>query len=42
MLVNSGRQLCRMFFSLHIVFLTVAIVEGSATSANQKGEILHY
>ncbi|XP_038151459.1 phosphoinositide-3-kinase-interacting protein 1 [Cyprinodon tularosa] len=30
--VNSGRQLCRMFFSLHIVFLSAAIVESSAPS----------
>lgn len=36
--VNSGHHLCRMFFSLHVVFLSVAIVESSASSADQKGE----
>ncbi|TNM89602.1 hypothetical protein fugu_003836 [Takifugu bimaculatus] len=36
MWVNWGHQLCRMFFSLHVVFLSVAIVESSASSADQK------
>lgn len=34
--VNSARQLCKMFFSLHVVFLSVAIVESSASNGNQK------
>ncbi|XP_051278875.1 phosphoinositide-3-kinase-interacting protein 1 [Dicentrarchus labrax] len=33
--VNSARQLCKMF-SLHVVFLSVAIVESSASNGNQK------
>lgn len=38
MWVNWGHQLCRMFFSLHVVFLSVAIVESSASSTDQKGK----
>ncbi|XP_023136958.1 phosphoinositide-3-kinase-interacting protein 1 [Amphiprion ocellaris] len=34
--VNSARQLCRMFFSLHVVFLSVAIVESSASNGDQR------
>lgn len=34
--VNSARQLSRMFFSLHIVFLSAAIVEGSTSSGEQR------
>lgn len=34
--VNSARQLCRMFFSLHVVFLSVAMVESSAANGNEK------
>ncbi|XP_070760436.1 phosphoinositide-3-kinase-interacting protein 1 [Enoplosus armatus] len=34
--VNSARQLRKMFFSLHVVFLSVAIVESSASNGNQK------
>ncbi|XP_029961178.1 phosphoinositide-3-kinase-interacting protein 1 [Salarias fasciatus] len=34
--VDSSRQLCRMFFSLHVVFLSVAIVDSSASEANQR------
>ncbi|XP_068166193.1 phosphoinositide-3-kinase-interacting protein 1 [Antennarius striatus] len=34
--VNSGRQLCTMFLSLHVVFLSVAIAEGSAAIADRK------
>ncbi|XP_070820648.1 phosphoinositide-3-kinase-interacting protein 1 [Chaetodon trifascialis] len=34
--VDSARQLCAVFFSLHAVFLSVAIVESSASNGNQK------
>ncbi|XP_030000294.1 phosphoinositide-3-kinase-interacting protein 1 [Sphaeramia orbicularis] len=34
--VYSTRQLCKMFFSLHIVFLSVAFVDSSAPNENQK------
>ncbi|XP_005795049.1 phosphoinositide-3-kinase-interacting protein 1 [Xiphophorus maculatus] len=34
--VNSVRQLSKMFFSLHIVFLSAAIVEGSTPSGGQR------
>ncbi|XP_056232108.1 phosphoinositide-3-kinase-interacting protein 1 [Seriola aureovittata] len=34
--VNSFRQLCKMFLSLHVVFLSVAMVESSASNGNQK------
>ncbi|KAM6930390.1 phosphoinositide-3-kinase-interacting protein 1 [Xenentodon cancila] len=34
--VNSPRQLCRMFFSLHVVFLSVAIVKSSASNGDQR------
>ncbi|XP_042344821.1 phosphoinositide-3-kinase-interacting protein 1 [Plectropomus leopardus] len=34
--VNSGRQLCKMFFSLHVVFLSVAMVKSSASNGNEK------
>lgn len=34
--VDSSRQLCRMFFSLHVVFLSVAIVDSSASDAEQR------
>lgn len=34
--VNSARQLCKMFLSLHVVFLSVVFVESSASNANQK------
>lgn len=40
MSVDSARQLCTMFLSLHVVFLSVAIVESSAaanTSEEGKG-----
>ncbi|KAI3372852.1 hypothetical protein L3Q82_023303, partial [Scortum barcoo] len=30
--VNSVRQLCKMFFSLHVVFLSVAVVESSTSN----------
>ncbi|XP_031165160.1 phosphoinositide-3-kinase-interacting protein 1 isoform X1 [Sander lucioperca] len=33
--VSSARQLCKMFFSLH-VFLSVAMVESSASNGNKK------
>ncbi|XP_014874036.1 phosphoinositide-3-kinase-interacting protein 1 [Poecilia latipinna] len=36
LLVNSARQLSKMFFSLHIVFLSAAIVEGSTPSGGQR------
>lgn len=36
MSVDSARQLCTMFFSLHVVFLTVAIVESSAANAGEE------
>ncbi|TKS78694.1 Phosphoinositide-3-kinase-interacting protein 1 [Collichthys lucidus] len=36
MSVNSARQLCKMFFSLHVVFLSVAMVESSASNGNQE------
>lgn len=38
MWMNWGHQLCRMFFSLHVVFLSVAIMDSSASSADQKGK----
>lgn len=38
MSVNSARQLCKMFFSLHVVFLSVAMVESSASNGNQEGK----
>lgn len=41
MWVNSGQQLCKMFFSLHIVFLSGAIVESSAARADQLGKAVH-
>lgn len=34
--MNSDRQLCRMFLSLHVVFLSLAIVESSAPNAHQR------
>lgn len=34
--VNSARQLCKMSFSLHVVFLSVAMVDCSAAKANEK------
>ncbi|XP_042278417.1 phosphoinositide-3-kinase-interacting protein 1 [Thunnus maccoyii] len=34
--VNSARQLCKMFLSLHLVFLSVAFVHSSASNGNQK------
>nr|XP_046243356.1 phosphoinositide-3-kinase-interacting protein 1 [Scatophagus argus] len=34
--VNSARQLYKMFFSLHVVFLSAAIVECSAANRNQQ------
>lgn len=34
--VNSGRQLCKMFFSLQVVFLSVVIVESSASNGSQN------
>ncbi|XP_059193652.1 phosphoinositide-3-kinase-interacting protein 1 [Centropristis striata] len=34
--VISARQLCKMFFSLHVVFLSVAMVESSASNGNEK------
>lgn len=40
--VNSVRQLSKMFFSLHIVFLSAAIVEGSTPSGGQRGKPAHY
>ncbi|KAM3611662.1 uncharacterized protein V6R79_022150 [Siganus canaliculatus] len=36
MSVNSARQLCKIFLSLHVVFLSVAVVESSASDGNQK------
>lgn len=39
MWVNSGHQLCRMFFSLHVVFLSGAIVDSSAEGAHQIGKV---
>ncbi|KAL7391065.1 hypothetical protein ABVT39_003706 [Epinephelus coioides] len=36
MSVNSARQLCKMFISLHVVFLSVAVVESSASNGNEK------
>lgn len=39
--VSSARQLCKMFFSLH-VFLSVAMVESSASNGNKKGKMTHY
>lgn len=39
--VYSARQLCRMFFSLHVVFLSVVIVESSAVNPDQKGNSIH-
>ena len=41
MWVNSGRQLCRMFFSLHVVFLSGAIAESSAAKADPIGKTVH-
>lgn len=38
--VNSARQLCKMFLSLHVVFLSVVFVESSASNANQKGNMI--
>ncbi|XP_041643698.1 phosphoinositide-3-kinase-interacting protein 1 [Cheilinus undulatus] len=35
MSVNSGRQLCKMFFSLHVVFLSVVLVESRAANESQ-------
>lgn len=40
--VKSARQLCKMFFSLHVVFLSVAIVESSASNGNQEGNMIHW
>lgn len=37
--VNSGRQLCKMFFSLQVVFLSVVIVESSASNGSQNGNM---
>ncbi|CAG5923165.1 unnamed protein product [Menidia menidia] len=34
--VCPGRQLCNMFLSLHVVFLSVAIVQSSASNGAQK------
>ncbi|XP_038558676.1 phosphoinositide-3-kinase-interacting protein 1 [Micropterus salmoides] len=34
--VNSARQLFKVFFSLHVVFLSVDVVESSASNGNQK------
>ncbi|XP_029296635.1 phosphoinositide-3-kinase-interacting protein 1 [Cottoperca gobio] len=34
--VKSVRQLCKMFLSLHVVFLSVAMVESSASNGNEK------
>ncbi|GLD49246.1 phosphoinositide-3-kinase-interacting protein 1 [Lates japonicus] len=34
--VNSARQLCKMFLSLHVVFLSVAMVESSASNGKEK------
>ncbi|XP_034397745.1 phosphoinositide-3-kinase-interacting protein 1 [Cyclopterus lumpus] len=34
--VNSARQLLNMLFSLHAVFLSVAMVESSASNGNEK------
>lgn len=39
--VNSARQLCTLFVSLHAVLLSVAIVESSASNGNQKGNMIH-
>ncbi|XP_047447927.1 phosphoinositide-3-kinase-interacting protein 1 [Mugil cephalus] len=35
MSINSARQLCKMFFSLHVIFVSVAIVESSASNGDQ-------
>ncbi|CAJ1068276.1 phosphoinositide-3-kinase-interacting protein 1 [Xyrichtys novacula] len=35
--VNSARQLCKIFFSLHVVFLSVVVVETSASNGSQRG-----
>ncbi|XP_018524747.1 phosphoinositide-3-kinase-interacting protein 1 [Lates calcarifer] len=34
--VNSARQLCKMLLSLHVVFLSVAMVESSASNGKEK------
>ncbi|XP_069565649.1 phosphoinositide-3-kinase-interacting protein 1 [Brachyistius frenatus] len=34
--VNSARQLCKMFLSLHVVFLSVVNVESSASNGAQR------
>lgn len=34
--VKSARLLCKMFFSLHAVFLSVAAVESNASNGNEK------
>ncbi|KAM7391930.1 hypothetical protein PAMP_022577 [Pampus punctatissimus] len=34
--VSSARQLCKMFLFLHVVFLSVAFVDSSASNGNQK------
>ncbi|XP_004544647.1 phosphoinositide-3-kinase-interacting protein 1 isoform X2 [Maylandia zebra] len=34
--VKSARQLCKVFFSLHVVFLSVALVESRASNGDQK------
>lgn len=41
MWLNSGHQLCRLFFSLHVVFLSGAIIDSSAARADQIGKALH-
>lgn len=35
MWVNSARQLCKMFLSLHVVILSVVVVESSASNGSQ-------
>lgn len=39
--VNSGQQLCRMFLSLHVVFLSGVLVESRAARADQIGKTIH-
>lgn len=40
--VKSARQLCKVFFSLHVVFLSVALVESRASNGDQKGKLVLY
>lgn len=40
--VKSARQLCKVFFSLHVVFLSVALVESRASNGDQKGKVVLY